>query len=101
MNDVTVNKEVADFYARKKQSPILGNDDFTVRIASGLAVISVEVSRLETVRVRPSIGAIVREVADYLNIDEAEIYAVLKGRGVEIYHASLQCIWRNESVAIG
>jgi len=79
INDATENKERADFYSRKKQSPILGYDAFTARVTFGLTPISTEVARSAVAKVHPSIDSIVREVACYLGIDEAEIYVVSKG----------------------
>ena len=79
MSDAAVDKTVIDFYARKRWSSVLGDDAFTKRVASGLAVIHAEMPRSEVIRGRPSIESIVKEVARYLDINEAEIYAVSKG----------------------
>jgi chromosomal replication initiation ATPase DnaA len=82
---VFVAEETADalatFYSKAKLSPILGNDEFRVRVL-GRRAKHIDMPELKCARTLPSLEEIVATTARHFGVRETEVWTSRRGRGV-------------------
>lgn len=76
-----LDEEIAQFYGKKKISPILGDDRFKASVLSG-KMQSVDVPELMAQRKLPAIEHIVAAVCHYYGVSEGIIWKSTRGKGV-------------------
>ena len=78
----SVDEDIAEFYRKKKTSPILGDDQFKARVLAGKTY-TVDVPELAVERIRPTLNQIVEAVCRHYKVKETEIWRQTRGKGVK------------------
>jgi len=74
-----IDEEIMEWYAKKKQPPILGSNTFKKKLKFGTD--DIDVPDLRQARVKPTVTHIVEVVCQRLDVDVASVWASQRGRG--------------------
>lgn len=77
----SVDLELAEFYGRKKLSPILGDDFFKTNVLEGKPR-TVDIPELTKERIVPTLDQVIHSVCRYYEVDEDTVWQQKRGKGV-------------------
>ena len=73
-----IDEEMMEFYAKNKQPPVLGSDEFKKRLKLGTE--DIDVPDLRQARVKPTVQRIVEVVCRHLEVEVESVWALQRGR---------------------